>query len=851
MQVRGSRKQAGKIFIRIVTLLLVGGTLCETAVATNSVQTVSKVSSGASSTLSLSFPANTVAGNLILVGFDFDSNSTLSSVTDSQGNLFAEVGSQLTSPGGSRSRVYFAKNIKGGADTVTVNLSANSAWFELYVSEYSGVDPVNPIDGQAGSSGSGTSVSSGNATTTTAGDVIYGYCVADWACTVGSGFTARSTFNNNLIEDKTATSPGSYAATGSATKGWSMQLIALRPSSTATDNVPPSAPSNLSATAVSQSQINLLWSTSTDNVGVTGYQVFRNGAQVGTTTTTSFTDTNLAPSSTYSYNVKAFDAAGNVSAQSTTAIATTSPADTTPPSVPTNLTGSSTVSTQVSLFWGSSTDNVGTAGYHVFRNGSEVGTTSNTSYVDTGLTASTTYTYTITAFDAVGNMSTPSSSIAVTTAGAQGGYRLEISSNGKYLVNSITGDPVFLTGDAPQTLMVQLSNADIETYLQDRQARGINAIWVYPIDNSDQTSPPKNFEGNVPFDGADFTNFDTAYWAQVDHILGRIQAYGMTAFMNVAFVSTPQYGTCCYYNSILAASDATMTAYGTFLGNRYKNSPNIVWVLGGDAPATSAVYSKLADIGNGLKAADPNHLITLEACRLCSQTATAGKQSTLEAYAFLSQSVPTFMGLNWSYATEANVVSECQAAYTSASSGAIPSFMGEDWYELRAFDDRISSTTGGLLGSALRLLPRSLVWEQFNLDFQFSTLGESRSHRHGRANWASTGSVGQQYLGALMRSREHWLMAPDTTHSVLTAGFGSGSTLSVAARSSDGQTIIAYLSNGNATAKTINMSAITSASSTARRGGTTRKRERQRSSEHFRTADRKALQRRTAMTGCS
>jgi len=66
-----------------------------------------------------------------------------------------------------------------------------------------------------------------------------------------------------------------------------------------------------------------------------------------------------------------------------------------------------------------------------------------------------------------------------------------------------------------------------------------------------------------------------------------------------------------------------------------------------------------------------------------------------------------------------------------------------------------------------------------------------------------------------MNSREHWLMAPDTTHAVLTAGFGSGATLSVAARSTDGQTIIAYFSDGNATAKTINMSKITTSSSTA------------------------------------
>ncbi len=200
-----------------------------TVVTVSSVQVVAAAAPGSASTLSLSFAQNTVAGDLILVAFDYDTNATPSSVTDSQGNVFTPIGNQLTSPGGARSRVYYAKNIKGGADRVTVNLSANSGWLELYLSEYTGVDQTNPIDAQAGASGNAGAVSSGNATTTVAGDVIYGYCVADWACTAGSGFTTRSNLNANLIEDELAGNPGTYAATGSANNGWTMQMVALKP----------------------------------------------------------------------------------------------------------------------------------------------------------------------------------------------------------------------------------------------------------------------------------------------------------------------------------------------------------------------------------------------------------------------------------------------------------------------------------------------------------------------------------------------------------------------------------------------------------------------------------------------
>jgi hypothetical protein len=135
----------------------------------------------------------------------------------------------LTSPGAERSVVYYAKSIKGGADTVTVTLSATSSWLELYLTEYTGLNQTNPIDAQAGASGSAGAVSSGNATTTVAGDIIYGYCVGDWACTPGTGFTTRSNFDSNLIEDGVAGNPGSYAATGTANNGWTIQMVALKP----------------------------------------------------------------------------------------------------------------------------------------------------------------------------------------------------------------------------------------------------------------------------------------------------------------------------------------------------------------------------------------------------------------------------------------------------------------------------------------------------------------------------------------------------------------------------------------------------------------------------------------------
>jgi YD repeat-containing protein len=91
------------------------------------------------------------------------------------------------------------------------------------------------------------------------------------------------------------------------------------------ESIKPSVPAGLSATAVSGTQINLSWSPSTDTggSGLAGYKIYRGGSEIGTRTTTSFSDSSLTSSTTYSYTVAAYDADENVSAQSSSASATT------------------------------------------------------------------------------------------------------------------------------------------------------------------------------------------------------------------------------------------------------------------------------------------------------------------------------------------------------------------------------------------------------------------------------------------------------------------------------------------------------------------------------------------------
>lgn len=101
----------------------------------------------------------------------------------------------------------------------------------------------------------------------------------------------------------------------------------------AADTSAPSAPANLAAASVTTSQVSLSWSPSTDNVGVTGYRVFRDGTQIAAPASASYTDASVAAGKTYRYVVYAVDAAGNVSPASST-LAVTTPSPPPPPRPP-------------------------------------------------------------------------------------------------------------------------------------------------------------------------------------------------------------------------------------------------------------------------------------------------------------------------------------------------------------------------------------------------------------------------------------------------------------------------------------------------------------------------------------
>jgi hypothetical protein len=385
---------------------------------------------------------------------------------------------------------------------------------------------------------------------------------------------------------------------------------------------------------------------------------------------------------------------------------------------------------------------------------------------------------------------------------------MALDPTGEFLVNPSTGRPVWIQGDSPQVLGLQVSTADVETYLADRQSRGYNTVWIILHDEGDQSNKPNNFDNDPPFTRGVFTNFGSAYWSHMDDVIRRCAAHGMTAVANVTFIGVNAESGYSL-NDVLAASDATMTAFGAALGKRYRNYNNIIWMLGGDAdPGISGLFDKLQDIANGIRSADTVHLITLEACRGCGGASSA-EHSSVEATRFVFGKTPSWLTLNWVYEQYANTAAGCNRAIKEG----LPALIGEDWYELEhdmtSLQLRNETYWEAFSGCTLgRLMGNMPIW----------TMGSPRneSGKSWQSQLASPHSVQFALTGKLMRSRRFWKLVPDTTHVYLTSGYASGTDLSVLARTSDGQTMMAYIPKGNRTPVTIKMAGITDTGHTAK-----------------------------------
>ncbi|HSS24421.1 MAG TPA: choice-of-anchor Q domain-containing protein, partial [Mycobacterium sp.] len=371
----------------------------------------------ASVTLTLSSPVH--AGDLLVGWFGQYDSSGQVLVSDNVNGAWTRSGAATKFGSIGDIALFYVQNAAAAPSGLTITISAAAAtYLQGSAADYSNMALTNSLDQTSVASGTGTAADSGLTAPVGAGELLY------------SGFMTGTSPGNVaangglVIHDRNASGSLADASLILATSGpqhasWTLQNSADWYEVAAVFHTTAAIfpPTNLTATAASATQVNLAWSPGS-GVAANAFTVYRNGSALATVpgSSVSYADATAAPATSYSYAVDAVDAGGNHSPQSSPASATT-PADTTPPTVPGNLTATATSVTHVNLSWSASTDNVGVTGYTVYRNGTKVGTTAGTvlTYSDTGLAPATAYTYTVDAFDAARNQSLQSAPAIVGT----------------------------------------------------------------------------------------------------------------------------------------------------------------------------------------------------------------------------------------------------------------------------------------------------------------------------------------------------------------------------------------------------------------------------------------------------
>ncbi len=298
----------------------------------------------------LTTPAiGTASGDLFVVAVSWDGGTINMNVTDNKGNAYsAATTKQVDTRHNQSMQIFYVANGAGGAShTFTATPSTNASYVRVIVHEVSGISSTSALDKtMVVNNEAGAPVSVGPISTAVSGEYVFAAAMNDsgsntFAPTGGSGFTERATSSPRSSElqsqDMVQVGSGAISSTWtmSGTNQAMAQVVSFRPASAVQDSEAPSAPANLSATAVSPTQIDLSWSASTDNIGVAGYSVYRNGTKVATPASNSYQDSSLTQGTSYTYTISAYDAAGNTSASSAPAVAATpAPSPDDPPDDP-------------------------------------------------------------------------------------------------------------------------------------------------------------------------------------------------------------------------------------------------------------------------------------------------------------------------------------------------------------------------------------------------------------------------------------------------------------------------------------------------------------------------------------
>jgi Protein of unknown function (DUF4038)/Putative collagen-binding domain of a collagenase len=332
---------------------------------------------------------------------------------------------------------------------------------------------------------------------------------------------------------------------------------------------------------------------------------------------------------------------------------------------------------------------------------------------------------------------------------------LKASSNNRYLVDQ-NGTPFLIMGDSPQSMVVNLGASDMQSYMADRERLGFNSILADVLSTSytGGSSNGTTYDGVAPFTtGSSPSDYDLAtpnstYFSRVDSMVNLAAAYHLVVFLD-------PIETGGWLGTLENNGSAADYNYGVYIGNRYKNFTNIVWLHGNDFQDWSnpADSNLVKQVMAGIASVDTNHLQTIELNFFSSysnQDVTLGSLLTLDsAYTYYETYDVVLQSYNSSptiptYLTEANYEYE-------NDDGQLPGPAGTYVLREQAYWTMLSGGTGQLYGNGY-IWSFTPGWQSF-LD--------------------SPGALEIKYLNQLFGSVPWWRLTPDTVHQVVTAGYGT------------------------------------------------------------------------------
>src|SRR4051812_934476 len=267
---------------------------------------------------SLAFSTANTGGNLIVVYLSWNTTASVT-LSDTKGNVYAAAAPVTRWNNNTwSSQVFYAKNIAAGTNTVRATFSSSiTAWADLYIHEYSGLDKTAPLDVSAAAIGTTAAMSSGAATTTSPSDLIFGAGSSTGTVTAaGSGFTSRRSNFGNRTEDRIAGAAGPYSATATQSgAGWVMHLVAFKADATPADTTPPTVAVTAPANNATVNDIVTVSADAADNDRVAGVQFLVDGTANGPEDTAApyalTWDSRAAANGAHTLAARARDASGN------------------------------------------------------------------------------------------------------------------------------------------------------------------------------------------------------------------------------------------------------------------------------------------------------------------------------------------------------------------------------------------------------------------------------------------------------------------------------------------------------------------------------------------------------------